>query len=527
LPVAEISFADRGRQVVGVGTQVNERVGSNGVPRPSDPSPGLDFLEADVHDTGFPSRDKEYIAFFSAGEDSKSNRYIDNTTKMLEPMYDLERCLRSYVTLVPDAQLLSIDLKPVLEDLFKIQASARRSLSARLSGSIDARSSGSATLDGYGVNVADNWSDWTKLRRDIAKIMDDILNIFGSPVVASGARIRESAHRASELTKQNKITEDCDPRQVVRFMDPQGVKPVEYVTPLQPYVAIALASLLQAHGSTDEAIDVLAKWLDMWKCARGDAQRQTLAPEEAGGCDFGPVNYAAELPEWFRFRAEFQMNVLLFQYVGDFNFVYHDFLTEHKDAFAKFAGAQKNAISIGAALDRCKSKDRNSIDQKPVAIRVLQLLLDDEKSVLESERNFLYDKEISDLEDLYKRGVQLTKFTPDCIEPRTEYAGLRETFWTPTVADYKITSGLLGLAIANRMSRIAASGYERRRAAEIRKESGDSLRGGLSTLKPFRDRFQGKLRQSLWSERLFASFLKEQSYSLAAKAIDELNSSEP
>jgi hypothetical protein len=86
-------------------------------------------------------------------------------------------------------------------------------------------------------------------------------------------------------------------------------------------------------------------------CARGEVQRQSVAPGEAEGCDFGPAKDAAELPEWFRFRAEFQINVLLFQYVGDFNFVYHDFLTEHKEAFAKFAGAQRNAISIGAALE--------------------------------------------------------------------------------------------------------------------------------------------------------------------------------
>jgi len=77
------------------------------------------------------------------------------------------------------------------------------------------------------------------------------------------------------------------------------------------------------------------------------------------------------------------------------------------------------------------------------------------------------------------------------------------------------------------MSRIAASGYERRRAAEIRKESGNNLRDGFRTLKVFRDGFQGQLREALWSKRLFTSFSKEQSYSLAAKAIDELNSSEP
>jgi hypothetical protein len=438
---------------------------------------------------------------------------------MLQPMYDLERCLRSYVTLVPDAQLLSIDLKPVLEDLFKSQASARRSLSARLSGS--------AALDGYDGDVGENWSNSGKLRKDIAKIMEDVRYNFGSPITTSVPRVRSSAHRTSDVMKQNKISEDCDSLKVTRFSDPRGITPTEYVTPLQPYVAIALASLLQAHGSTDEAIDVLAKWLDTWRCARGEVQRQSAAPGEAGGCDFGPAKDAAELPEWFRFRAEFQMNVLLFQYVGDANFVYHDFLKEHKEAFAKFAGAQKNPISIGAALDRCKVKDRDHVDYDSVSIRVLQLLLDDEKSILEAERNFLYDKDISDLEDLYKRAVQLAKFAPDCIEPRKEYSELKDTFWTPAVADYKITSGLLGLAVANRMSRVAASGYERRRAAEIRKESGDNLRDALSTLKSFRDRFQGKLRQALWSERLFASFPKEQSYSLAAKAIDELNSSEP
>jgi hypothetical protein len=39
---------------------------------------------------------------------------------------------------------------------------------------------------------------------------------------------------------------------------------------LQPYTAIALSSLLAAHDATDAGIDVLAKWLDIWRCARPD-----------------------------------------------------------------------------------------------------------------------------------------------------------------------------------------------------------------------------------------------------------------
>ena len=61
LPGAEITFADHGRQVAGVGAKANETVGNSGVPRPSDPRPGLDFLDADVQQTAFPKRDKEYI----------------------------------------------------------------------------------------------------------------------------------------------------------------------------------------------------------------------------------------------------------------------------------------------------------------------------------------------------------------------------------------------------------------------------------------------------------------------------------
>src|SRR5262249_22657683 len=120
---------------------------------------------------------------------------------------------------------------------------------------------------------------------------------------------------------------------------------------LQPYVTIALADLLIAHGSPDEAAEVLVDWLDLWRCARGDHDR--------GGCRFGPVPPARGLPEWFGIRAEFDLSVLVYRLTGEANITYHDFLKTAVKHFADFANPGRpigRGVSIRGELEKCRNR---------------------------------------------------------------------------------------------------------------------------------------------------------------------------
>jgi hypothetical protein len=147
---------------------------------------------------------------------------------------------------------------------------------------------------------------------------------------------------------------------------PDRVPDLQNFSYLQPYVAMTLANLLVAHGSPDEAIDVLAQWLLLWSCARGDDPERT-------GCDlYRQPSAAGDLPEWFRIRAEFELNTLLFRQAGESNLAYRDFLGALAKHFTNYNAKPQSydrrrhrpavaadpppGISIGAELTRCEQR---------------------------------------------------------------------------------------------------------------------------------------------------------------------------
>jgi hypothetical protein len=131
------------------------------------------------------------------------------------------------------------------------------------------------------------------------------------------------------------------------------------------HVTIALANLLVAHGSPDEAVDVMTQWLNLWRCARGEDSNRIQRP---ANCSFGPFPEADRLPEWFSIRAEFELNVLLYRLAGEGNITYRDFLLDHTAHFSDFIARSQHydrrsphlggtgapaGISIGDELQHC------------------------------------------------------------------------------------------------------------------------------------------------------------------------------
>jgi hypothetical protein len=104
--------------------------------------------------------------------------------------------------------------------------------------------------------------------------------------------------------------------------------------------------------------------------------------------------------------------------------------------------------------------------------------------------------------------------------------GQDENYWKATLADYKLTSGLLALAIANKLASRATSADERQRAGDIENEGKKDLRDGYRVLDEVRREERKHLERKPWSERLFEVSHWEESCTLAERAIRQLGVNE-
>jgi hypothetical protein len=551
-PVLELGFTEH-REVQSAVISASRPTGgetSSAIPRPSDPRPGLDALIHGVSDEEIDddllSKDDRYILFFAgklsepADQDAKweiRNETLQRTKTFLQPVKSLAGCLGAYVDIFPDSQLLLVDIKPVIQILFRFNADAYSALK-------------------YGEvskNETQEYAD--NLARGVLQVRSNVLQALGlnaPPKAPSSLNPDEITRWVYELIGLRSVAADEDqisqklsdrlgvtPKRIRQFLNTCSEKhfggtsgasaiSVSPLTYLQPYVSIALANILVAHGSPDEAVEVLTQWLDLWKCARG-----------VGGCQHGvdldkSRSRAMELPEWFGIRAEFYLNVLLYRLVGEANITYRDFLKEHVNHFSEYAGRAKLKpigsvlpnISIGGDLQRCERADRGARPFKDSSVishiraTILRSLLQNEHTLIQSERHFLTGLDWAEMEDLYERASTLTRFTLQCVNPEADQGDT----WAATLAEYKITAGLLGVAIADRLG---TSADERKRAEEIRTKAKEQLRTGYRNLKVYRDKDRASNALLPWSKRAFSVSNWEPSCSLAEQAFYRLNESSP
>lgn len=565
-PVLEFSFTQQSqfRNAVASASNAKGDEHSSAIPRPSYPNPALDELKNAVSDEYFLKED-DYIAYLAGHSKSKPTPLRDATLvatqKFLRPAEALAVCLRGYVKIFPDSQLLLVDIKPLLQWFFRVHAQARTALKS-------------------GAELDEPWQDAEAFRRAVAQVRENVLKAINLvPEDASEQIADDNPGKArvnrrprvgpfidSNATKSSAMSAHAQARLADLVVDSELRKKLEKlgyetseiddfllscgerfdetsnetsdhpptISYLQPYVTIALAKLLVAHGSPDAAIHVLTQWLDLWRCAQGTDPSDGTAARWGNG-DSGkraactPVAKAKRLPDWFSIRAEFEINVLLYKIAGDTNIVYRDFLKDHGDHFAKVAqmAAADHSLSIQSELTRCLNSHglRAKPNEPSAKIRavLLRSLLQNENTLLRSEIHFLAEQKWPGMENLFERALALTSFRIECVHPEN---GSGRPFWEGTLADYSITAGLLGLAISEKLAITADSADRRARAEDIRDKAKSQLRYGQRKLCETNLKDDRKeINAAPWSERVFSVSGWEHSCSLAQRAIYQLDAS--
>jgi len=566
-PMLELSFTQQSqfRNAVASASNATGDERSSAIPRPSYPNPALKKLKEVVSDEYFAKED-DYIAYFAghplAGHPKSKQTPLRDATlvatqKFLRPAQALAVCLQDYVKIFPDSQLLLVDIKPLLQWFFRVHAQARAALKS-------------------GAELDEPWQDAELFRTAVAEVRKNVLKAlvpeYASEQIADdnpgktlvNRRPRVGPFIDSNVSENSAMSAHAQARFADLVVDSElrkQLKKLGYETPeikdfvdscgegfdrtsnetsdhspttisyLQPYVTIALAKLLVAHGSPDAALHVLTQWLDLWRCAQGDPSDGTAA--RWGNGDSGkraactPVAKATKLPDWFSIRAEFEINVLLYEVAGNSNIVYRDFLKDHGGHFAKVA-QEDRGLSIQSELTRCLNshglRDKPN-DASPAQIRAILLrsLLQNEDTLLRSETHFLAEQKWPGMENLFERALALTSFRIECVHPEN---GPDRSFWEGALANYSITAGLLGLAISEKLAITADSADKRARAEEIRNKAKSQLRYGqrklcVTHLKDDRN----KIMAAPWSERVFSVSGWEHSCSLAERATYQLDAS--
>jgi hypothetical protein len=482
-PVVELSFTQQSqfRNAVASASKATGDERSSAIPRPTYPNPALDDLK-DVVSDGYFAREDRYIAFLLGKPippgPALENAALTATQKFIRPAKALSVCLQAYVKIFPDSQLLLVDMKPLLQWFFRMHARARKAVKDGPAEEPwqDALDLGVAVgevrdnvlkaidlLPGGGtLPVAENDPSKTFVRRSLIRrfTVGDPKSAFAQGRLVKDNELREKLEKLGYERQEIKdFLESCGER-FDKTSREDGNHP-ETISYLQPYVTIALAKLLVAHGSSDAAIYVLTQWLDLWRCARSSSlgvgmpisangQNATSRPgkrtsgsndnSKPGARDTSPtdgklvacrhVPNSMELPEWFSIRAEFELNVLLYKIAGEGNIVYREFLEDHARHFENVvlrAPTDRGvSLSIRSELARClgsenlfsrKSNGSNSTVQEEVRAALLRSLLQNEDTLLRSEIHFLSELKWADMENLYERALALTRFRIDCIYP--------------------------------------------------------------------------------------------------------------
>jgi hypothetical protein len=246
-PFLELTVRERGSK--SVTAAVSGATSNSGqVPRTSDPVPGLTWLRRDttfdtdaIPESTLPS-DEDYIYYFDSKiSDSGAHKArVQQIKTFLFPAKRLSQCLQEYVQILPDAGLLLVDVKPVIESIFMLHARAKQDAEEKL------------PQKTYEVKSNDQLHFWLRVNdvlSGVNKKFDETLH----PAVKWPAK----SEQCKEPISTNAAPITVDHR--------------------QPYGALVLADLIQAHGSPDEAIAVLVEWLNLSDAfERTDTEKRDL-----------------------------------------------------------------------------------------------------------------------------------------------------------------------------------------------------------------------------------------------------------
>ena len=272
------------------------------------------------------------------------------------------------------------------------------------------------------------------------------------------------------------------------------------VSYFQPYVFLVLADLLVASGSPDQAIAVLTDWLDLSTTNR------------------------AEYPEWFQLRVASRISVLLADLAGQNTYGYREFLASYESRLKSYVGSSNEHLSLEKLVTSCERWWAELSDSDIVKQKVLYVMLETEDEVLRTEVNFVGDQSFEELEELYRRARFLVSIDFRCL------LFLSERERVGTEADHRVTAGILGLTIADRMLVLARSRGDRNRALDIASEAERDLREGHAVLSALMKEDTSVIyngnpwsgANGRWTDRVFRRSNWETSYNLAARAMLQL-----
>lgn len=477
-PILELTLREsqggRGNATSVSGGATNAQFIPQAVPRATDPTPGLGWLDLDTRfectkDRGCPTlvADKEYIEYLEYADQQHTpqeySEIRDSTKEFLVPVQQLSICLNEYVKIVPDSQLLLVDIKQVIESLFQLHAEAKQALDP------EPQSENASIKPSH--NAGTNW----KLNAQANNVLREVRAKIGS----------------------NPKCNDVSP----------NVKEGKFFY-LQPYGALVLADLLVTHGAPDEAIRVLAEWLNIWN----NWKKKSAKPEI--------------LPEWFELRVASRLALLMKNLASQSNIAYREFFSFYKELFDDYIGRSLHLRRLDQYPDRCKfwgdlSNKNAASPNLETEKRVFYLLLANEDEELRTQISFLSEQNnFEALEKLFRRARFMASIGPECLPDKLLDFPSRKGI----VADHQVTAGLLGLTVADRMASIARSSGDRERARDIRRIAEDQLRNGWEDLRPLVSADRKKNQEKRWSERIFAESGWEGSASLATRALFQLRS---
>jgi len=302
---------------------------------------------------------------------------------------------------------------------------------------------------------------------------------------------------------------DCGPEQSRRLREFEG----DTVSSLQgshPYAALVLADLIYAHGAQDEAIAILAEWLSVFQ--KNEKERKD---------GVGPT------PKWWELRVRSRIALWMADVAGQNNFAYRAFINNYRrdlDGYFAKVTDPMHRVSLDKLLTKCETwreefKQRKSAPDDPIEQKAYYLLLAAEDESLRTELNFIGEEgSFENLEDLYLRASFLTKVGQECL-PWSFSPDLRNAM----INDHKVTVGLVGLTVADRMQTLARSRGDHDRATEIARDAERFLREGYAALSDRVNKDRDKIQASQeWPERIFSQSDWEKSANLAERAIIRL-----
>jgi hypothetical protein len=483
-PFLELTVRERGSKPVTAAASGSSS-NSGQVPRTSDPLPGLTWLSNDTSlddetnsQSTLPS-DERYINYFDndifrSGEHGED---VEQIKHFLTPAKILSECLQEYVRVLPDSALLLVDIKPVIESMFMLHTQAKQDLK-------QLRPLKEVQYGSYAES---------RFWQEVNNVLDKVNEKFDE-------RYHPAVNGPGKLA-QCKVQ---PPKEYSSFK----------VDHRQPYGALVLADLIHAHGSPDEAIAVLAEWLNL-----SNAFRRAY-PED-------------KIPKWWELRVMSHISILMAEVAGQNNLAYRDFFDAYKKELENYF--EKRNVTLDRIKVKCKDWTASNSRQSALAANVsaggtgyatqadalaveqkaFYLLLAAEDESLRTEVNFIGDEgKIERLEHLYKRATSLANVGAECLPDnfaKKEREGL--------FADHQVTAGLVALTLADRIAAVALSRGDRDRSAEIAQNGERLLRAGFATLSALVAEDRKQVQESAdWHQRVFRQSSWEKSASLAGRA---------